>query len=144
MQNQTIIDSIIDTLNEMQLSSETVTKELEQIKEEILSSEKKPQTTETKQPEATSANAQKPMYNQRESPDTTKRNTRKTVSPQHTDNRGRRIDIEDEVHVLRSGLFRGKRGVITKLDKARVMIRLASGKTTNRKSSNLQIVTKDV
>ena len=60
------------------------------------------------------------------------------------DSKGIMIEVGDTVQVLNLGLFKGNKGIVTKLGKARVSLRLASGKSTNRKSTNLEVVTKAV
>ena len=75
---------------------------------------------------------------------TRSRNTGAAPLTQHTDSKGNAIKVGDTVRVLNLGFFKGNEGIVTKLGKARVSLRLASGKSTNRKSTNLEVVTKDV
>ena len=142
MKNQNIvnrIDSIIDGLKEIQLSNATVISKLEQIKGEILSIRRERQNTETEQKKVASANTQDAIPDQHRSPDTNRRNTGTTIPTQHTDNKGRPINFGNTVHILNMGLFKGNRGV-----KARISIRLASGRTSNQKITNLEVIPENV
>ena len=46
--------------------------------------------------------------------------------------------------MLSTGLFKGNKGVVTKIEKARISLRLMSGRSTNRKSTNLEVISSDV
>jgi uncharacterized Zn ribbon protein len=69
------------------------------------------------------------------------KNTRITTRPEILDNDGTELRIGDTVKILNKGLFKETTGVITKLGKSRVSIRLdSSGQVTTRKSSNLRLI----
>ena len=78
------------------------------------------------------------------SPDTIKRNTGATLPLQHTDSTGHEIKVGDTVRILNTGLFRGDRGVVPKLGKARISLKLTPGRNTNRKSTNLEVIPSNV
>ena len=140
------IDQLIDTLNQIRISNKTAIAELQEIKLDLMTRGNKTQTGSTVAEPREVPNASKVHTgrHQRTSSDTKTRNTGINVPIVHTDSRGNTIEVGDMVRVLNAGLFRGNTGTVTKLGKARVSIRLKSGKSTNRKSSNLQIITIDV
>ena len=78
------------------------------------------------------------------SPDTIKRNLGATLLPQQTNSTGRKIKVGDTVQILNARLFRGDRGVVTNLGKARISLKLTSGRNTNRKSTNLEVIPSNV
>ena len=148
MKNQHIlnkIESLINKLKEIQLSNNTAITELEEIKGEILPCKGQPHSTEAEPREGTNSTSTPSAVSiQDTNPDTQARNMGMTQFTHHTDRRGRKIEVNEVVCTLSRGLFKGNTGTVMKLGKARISIKLASGRTTNRKSTNLEIVTADV
>ena len=138
------IESLIDALKEMQLSNVTAINKLEGIKEDLILNREQTHGTKPEPREVTSANTFGNKSNNQASPDIHKRNTGTTPQAQHTDSKGSKIKVGDTIHVLSTGLFKGNRGVVTKLGKARVSLKLASGRNTNHKSTNLEVLQTDV
>ena len=138
------IDSLIDTLTEIRISNSTTINELEEIKRDLTAHTKQANSTEAKLREATNASHSNIQRNQHSSPNTTNRNTGTAPPKEDVDSKGNTIEVGDTVQVLSTGLFKGTRGVVMKLGKAKVSLRLDSGRSTNRKSTNLEVVTIDV
>ena len=142
MRNQDIlhrIESLINTLKDIQLANNTAINELETIKWEIVTTGEQTGDSSAKPRDIPKANSSREENQEHLRPDTTSRNMGPAPSTQHTDNKGNVIEVGDMVRVLNLGLFKGNKGIVTKLGKARVSLRL-----TNRKSTNLEVVTKDV
>ena len=140
------IDQPIDTLNQIRISNKTAIAELQEIKLDLTARRSKMQAGSTPAEPRGVPNASKVHTgrNQRPSPDTKTRNMGINVPIAHTDSRGNAIEVGDTVRVLSAGLFRGNTGIVTKLGEAQVSIPLQSGRSTNYKSSNLQIITINV
>ena len=120
MKNQDVlnkIESLIDTLKEIQISNNAVITELEGIKRDLLSSREAELRNNTYNAIDPNANAK-----QTASPDTKVRNTGATEVTHHTDRQGRSIEVGDVVHILSTGLFKGNTGTVTKIGKARITI----------------------
>ena len=62
----------------------------------------------------------------------------------HLDSVGKTIEVGDTVCILSTGLYTGNTAVVTKIGKAQVSLKLKSGRSTNRKSTNLRVVTANV
>ena len=152
MKNQNLahkIDSLIEALKDIQVTSNTALKELEELKQNT--SEHKRTQAEVNIEEQGGSTMALPRENHRSktniikpvvepSPNTNDRNTGARPPPQHTDSTGVEINVRDTVKILSTGLFRGDRGVVTKLGKACVSVKLPSWRTKNRKSINLRII----
>ena len=131
-------------MKEIQLSNGTAITKLEENKGETFSREEQSHSTEAEPREGTSTSTSAAASKQHTSPDTKVRNMDTTKTNQHTDRRGRKIEAGDTVHILNTGLFKGNTGTVKKLGSARISIKLASGRSTNQKSTNLEIITIDV
>ena len=134
------INTLIDTLQQIQISSATVLSELHEIKRELALHNRKEQDTKQEPPSDTKAASKEQQRKNDTSPDIESRNTGKRAPSKHIDSKGCGINIGNTVRVLSTGLFSGNTGVVTKLGKARVSIRLPLGRTTNRKSTNLEVI----
>ena len=64
------------------------------------------------------------------------RENHRTNRPDTPDAEGSELSVGDPVQITNQGLFREKNGIITKIGKL-VSIRLETGQTTTRKSTNL-------
>ena len=82
--------------------------------------------------------------NKHSSLNTAKRNTGMAPPTEHINSKGNKIKVGDTVRVLSTGLFKGNRVVVTKLGRSRISLKLASGRSTNQKSTNLEVITTDV
>ena len=144
------VDSIIDAFKIIQVTCNTALSELEELKQDI--AHERAQTDTSVQWESTKAQPReaqgqetvKTKEEQKPSPDTNKRNTGRKPLSHHTDNVGNKIKVGNTVKVLSTGLFRGDIGRVTKLGKARVLIKLTLGRNTNRKSSILRVIVQHV
>ena len=134
------IESLIDTLNEIQILSNTAINELERIKRELIVSKQETFDTKGKQQETANANTPDNSATKAESPDTEQRNMVTIRTTQHIDSKGKSIQIGDNVRILSTGLHKGGVGTVTKLGKVRILLRLKLGRSTNRKSTNLEIL----
>ena len=141
------IDHLIETLNQIRISNEEALAELQELRTELLhtTSESSTRNTASKRTQPSADNKA-----QTEQSRTTSQNnytydrgkyTSNDTPNTHKDNSRNTIEVGDTVRVLNPGLFRDNVGTVTKIGKARISIRLKSGKSTNRKSSNLQVVT---
>ena len=137
------IEHLIETLNQIRISSEEALTELQELRTELLytsRSESSTRNTASKQTQPSAENKAQTEQNSKNIHDRGTYTNNNTAST-HKDNSGNTIEIGDTVRVLNPGLFRDNVGTVTKIGKARISIRLKSGKSTNRKSSNLQVVT---
>ena len=140
------VNLLIDTLNQIRISNETVIAKLQEIKLDLTVHRSKMQTDSTaaEPREVQNASEVHTKRNPKSSPDTRNRNTGINIPIARVDSRGHTIEVGNTVHVLNAGLFKGNTGIVAKLVKVRVSIRLQSGRSTNRKSSNLEVITIDV
>ena len=139
------VDSIIESLRETQINTDIALEELQELRRDILLNEQAQEelrrdallNEQRKQRDATSnRSAPKALQTTRQ----TRTGNTEQDNEHHKDRRGRTIEVGDEVNILSTGLFKGNKGTVTKLGKARVTVRLPSGRTTTRKSSNLEII----
>ena len=125
MKNQDTLhktQSIIETLQEIHISSNEAISELEQIKRNLEEHRQQESGTKARQREATS------RYNvpqsKQQSPDTEDRNMGTKPPRNHVDSVGNKIEVGDTVHILSTGLFKGNKAVVTKIRKVRVSLKL--------------------
>ena len=85
---------------------------------------------------AAEINNEQNTHNTRETND-----KRITTRPEILDTNGTELRVDDTVRILNKGLFKETTGIITKIGKSRISIRLEkSGQITNRKSNNLRLI----
>ena len=134
------INTLINTLQQIQISRAVALFELHEIKSKLALHNRKEQDTKPEPPSDIKSASKERQLENNTSPDTESRNTGKRAPSKHIDSKGRGINIGNTIRVLSTGLFSGNTGVVTKLGKARVSIRLPSGRTPNRKSTNLEVI----
>ena len=100
MKNQNTIyriDSLIDTLNKIQLTSKAALTELHKIKHELISQQRATQATKQEQKDSTKILLREILKQKDTRPDTLTGNTGTTSPPQHTDSTGHKIKVGDTV-----------------------------------------------
>lgn len=106
------ISDLINELQRLQLKQQEITREIQQIERELSTNN-----------------------------DNNSKRERITTRPEILDNTGTELKVGDTVRILNKGLFKETSGIVTKLGKSRVSIRLDnSGQITTRKSTNLRLV----
>ena len=133
------IHSLIKTLHQIHISSAEALTELHKIKHKLSSHRREEQDTKQEPQDSTETPSMESLNQNDTSPNTLIRNTGMASPPQHIDSNGRGIKVGHTVQILNTGLFRGNTGVVTKLGKARVSIKLTLGRIINQKSTNLEV-----